>query len=103
MDTFYPLNPDTAYLLGYYCADGNVTINKNGSCYLEFTSTDKEHLEAIKARFGLTQTIGLRRGTGEENDRYRIQIGSKSLVAELIKLGLGQRKSSRMSLPFIYK
>ncbi len=40
--------PKMAYVLGFFVADGNLTINPRGSRYIEFSSCDKEIIEKRK-------------------------------------------------------
>ena len=101
MLSFQALTPDSAYVLGLFAADGNITINKNGSHYVEFTSTDKSLLTTIRSRFGLMNRLGVRKGCGREKDRYRLQIGSKALVQELMGLGFPRQKCRALALPHV--
>jgi len=45
---FKEWSKEMAYVLGYTFADGAVYTNKRGSCYLEFTSTDKELIYKVR-------------------------------------------------------
>ncbi len=82
-----------------FAADGNVPINKNGSCYVELTSKDLDRIETIKTLFSLSVRTSTRTDQHERNRRYRIQVGSKSFVEELSRLGFGPRKSKRLQFP----
>lgn len=97
--SLYPFTPERAYFLGLFSADGNVTRNKNGSWYVELTSKDRPLIEFTRTLFKLNIKVSERRDVGRRNLRFRIQIGSKRLAEELVSLGLGPRKSARMSLP----
>jgi intein/homing endonuclease len=99
--TLSPLTADRAYFLGLFCADGNVTRNRNGSWYVELTSKDRPLLEFTQKLFDVENKLSERRDPGGGNTRYRIQIGSKRLAEELGSLGLGPRKSARMALPAV--
>lgn len=92
---------DLAYILGFFAADGNLTKNKNGSCYVEFTSTDLDLINSIKEKLGVTNKITIRKGTATWKDRYRLQIGSKELYHWLIKIGFSRRKSDRLAFPSV--
>jgi intein-encoded DNA endonuclease-like protein len=94
-----PLNPSTAYILGFFAADGNITVNKNGSHYIEFTSKDRVLIDAVREGLGVANRVGIRRGDGAESERYRLQIGSRSWAEQLTALGFGPRKSRVLSFP----
>lgn len=43
IETFFDSwSSDMAYVLGFFAADGHMYKNKNGSCYVCFTSTEPE-------------------------------------------------------------
>lgn len=99
--SLFPLSHESLYFLGFFAADGNITINKNGSCYVEITSKDINLLESIKSFFCLSTKISKRTDLNGANERYRIQIGSKSLVHDLLGLGFNPRKSKTLRLPTV--
>lgn len=101
MLSFLSPTSDSAYLLGFFAADGNININKNGSHYIELTSIDKNLLTAIRSHFKLQNRIGVRKSNKNWKNRYRLQIGSKGLVKELLSLGFSRKKSQRMKVPQI--
>lgn len=101
--SLFPLSPEKAYFLGLFAADGNITINKNGSHYVEFTSKDFDRVEFVKNLFILSNKISSRTDPGGSNRRYRIQIGSKSLCLDLFRMGFGPRKSHVLCCPKIPK
>ena len=37
-----------AYILGFFVADGNLSINKRGGCYISFQAKDKQIISDIK-------------------------------------------------------
>jgi len=86
-----------AYILGFFCADGSMIKNKRGAHFIEFGITDKDLLEKIKKSFGSDHRINTRRRKGFIS--YRLQIGSKGMFEDLLKLRLQPRKSKRISLP----
>ena len=92
-----------AYVLGYIAADGNISIGKRGNCYLALEGIDKELIVDIKRVLGAGHMITSRRRNAGWNKTYRIQIGSKEMVGDLIKLGLTPNKAKRMRLPSIPK
>jgi intein-encoded DNA endonuclease-like protein len=99
--SLFPLTPERMYFIGFFAADGNITINKNGSHYVEITSKDIDLLASFKRHFQLPVKISERIESNGSNLRYRIQVGSKSLVLELLKLGFSPRKSKTLKIPKI--
>ena len=90
-----------AYVLGFFCADGSMIKNKREAHFIEFEITDKDLLEKIKKSFNSGHKIKTRRRNGLIS--YRLQIGSKKIFNDLLKLGLCPRKSKRIALPKIPK
>lgn len=39
--------PDMAYVLGFFAADGTLTVGKRGNCYIELTSCDKKDRKSV--------------------------------------------------------
>lgn len=84
-----------AYVLGFFTADGNLTINPRGGHYIEFTSCDRVILERIKKLLDSEHKISKRvRHNPKWKDAYRFQIGSKKVFNDLVNLGLSPRKSN---------
>ena len=92
-----------AYVLGYIAADGNISIGKRGNCYLALEGIDEDLIVSIKRVLGSGHAITSRRRNERYNRSYRLQIGSKEIVGDLIKLGLTPRKSKRLHLPDVPK
>ncbi len=93
-----------AYILGFFCADGAMTVNPRGSKYIDFTITDLDLLEKIKECLGSNHKIKMRRaGNGPRKTQYRLQIGSKIIFADLIGLGITTKKTFRFNLPKVPK
>lgn len=89
-----------AYVLGFFAADGTLTFNrKRKNYYIEFTSTDYEIILKIKKIISAKQKISERKRKDNWKKAYRIQIGSKILFHDLVKLGFTPRKSKLMSFP----
>jgi len=86
-----------AYILGFFCADGSMIKNKRGAHFIEFEITDRDLLERIKKLLNSNHKIQVRRRNRSVS--YRLQIGSKEIFKDLLKLGLCQRKSRRINLP----
>jgi len=98
-DFFKHWSSEMAYILGLFMADGNLTINNRGGCYISFHLSDKELLVLIRQIMGSTHRIAKR--TSNSGRVFRLQIGSKGLTNDLIRLGLGPGKTNRLKLPLI--
>lgn len=90
---------DMAWVLGYFASDGTMFINKRGSHYLAFTSTDKELLEKVKTIMQVTNTIESYQPKGNTKKRYNLQIGGKKLFSSLLYLRFTPRKSLTLKFP----
>jgi len=96
---------EMAYILGYFSADGSMYRSPRGAYFIDFVSTDKELIENAKRMFGSRHTITESFSIYHPNNkkRYRLQIGSKEMFNDLLKLGLTPRKSKIIKLPAIPK
>ena len=65
-----------AYVLGFFAADGYITVNKRGGQFWCIQIIDRELLKEIKNTTDAEHKIGVRKGKGNEQNLYRIQIGS---------------------------
>lgn len=90
-----------AYILGFFAADGYMTINKRGARFWSIQITDKELLEDIKRTVGSEHRISRRIGSKNEKSLYRLQIGSKEMYADLSSLGFTQGKTKSLAVPQI--
>lgn len=92
-----------AYVLGYTCADGALTVGKRGNKFLDFTSVDESLIQTVRATLDSNHKIN--RKTRKENWRpaYRLQIGSKTMFDDLGKLGLTTKKAKRLVYPDVPK
>jgi intein-encoded DNA endonuclease-like protein len=92
---------EMSYILGFLFADGNITTNNRGANYFSFYSMDREILsfakKAMKSRHKLSKR------NARSGEVYRLQIGSKEMVEDLLNLGLVNAKVSRMKFPDIPK
>lgn len=92
--------PEMAYVLGYFAADGCLAVNSRGARYLHFDSIDRGQLETVRALLRSTHRISVKRqARGAWNTCYRLQIGSRAMFQDLVRLGLGLRKGCRLRLP----
>ncbi len=100
-DFFKVWTPEMAYVLGFFAADGNLTLGKRGNHFLEFTSCDLEIIEKIRKVMGCAHKISMRNRSVKWKISYRIQIGSKNMFNDLTRLGLTPNKSKSLILPVI--
>ncbi len=102
-DFFKHWSSTMAYVLGFFAADGCLTINrKRGNKYIEFVSTDKEIIVKIKKCLNAKQKISIKSQNNPKwNKAYRIQIGSKNIFEDLCKLGFMPKKSLVVKFPKI--
>ena len=89
---------EKAYVLGFWCADGYMTIPKQckTTFSIGFSSCDFEHLELIKSLIECEHPIKKRK-----DNSYRIDIGNKTLGKSLINLGFDTNKSLTAKYPII--
>ena len=95
--------PEMAYVLGFFTADGNMIKNKRGAHFISIEITDKDILEEMKKAIGSNHKISIRKNQFPEKDSYRLQIGSKVMFNDLLKLGITPNKSKTIDLPEIPK
>lgn len=98
---FKKWSSEMAYVLGFFAADGNMIKNKRGGHYIAFYSNDKELLVKIRTLLKSTQKIALKKKNPLYSGRpsYQIQIGSKEIYSDLLKLGLVPNKSLVLKVP----
>jgi len=101
VDFFKKWNPDMAYIAGFFAADGNLICTKRGTHFISFTSMDELLLTAIKAAMESEHKLSKRKS--ETGHVYRFQIGSRVMYEDLIKVGFGENKSTRMLMPDVPK
>ena len=95
--------PEMAYVLGFFTADGCMIKNRRGVHFIEFHITDKDLLEKIKKLLNSNHKITARKINKNWETSYRLQIGSKEIFNDLIKLGLTPNKSKTVNLPKVPK
>lgn len=88
-----------AYVLGFFSADGYITVNRRGGQFWCIQITDKELLEQIRKAVKSEHKISVRIGRGNESILYRLQIGSIEMCDDLKKLGLRERKTKSLVVP----
>jgi hypothetical protein len=100
---FSSWNPAMAYVLGFFVADGTMTLTKRGGKYIAFHITDKELLESIRSLMGSNHAIAVRVRDVRWKLGYRLQIGSKQLFDDLTQLGFAPNKSNNLAFPDVPK
>lgn len=90
-----------AYVLGFFTADGNMIKNRRGAHFISIEITDIDILEKIKEMIGSNHKISIRERKFPSKIAYRLQIGSKEIFNDLLKLGLTPAKSKTIDLPKI--
>lgn len=99
---FTKWSPNMAYVLGFFSADGCLSINqKRNNKYIEFVSTDYEIIEKIKSTLESEHKITARKRDENWHVSYRIQIGSKKIFNSLIDLGFMPNKSKILKFPTV--
>jgi hypothetical protein len=94
--------PAMAYVLGYFAADGCMYINRRGSKYVSFTSTDQAQLCLVKEIMLVKNSI--ERYNSHHSNRkpkFALQIGSHRLFSSLIRLGFTPHKSLTLKFPTV--
>jgi hypothetical protein len=94
---------EMAYVLGFFVADGYITVNRRGGQFWCIQITDKELLFAIKEAIESDHTIGIRKMRNNEQLIYRLQIGSVEMCNDLRKLGFAEKKTKCLAIPMIPK
>lgn len=90
-----------AYVLGFFAADGYITVNRRGGQFWCIQITDGRLLQEIKRVIKAEHKISIRKGKGNEQNIYRIQIGSIEMCDDLRKLGYNERKTKNLAVPYI--
>lgn len=88
-----------SYVLGFFAADGNMIRNRRGAHFIAFYSCDKSILLAVRSTLGSTHKLGIRRRSPPWRTAYQLQIGSKEIFNDLIKLGFVPAKSKKLLFP----
>ncbi len=100
-DFFKKWSSTMAYVLGFFAADGYLTLNQRGAHYWSIQITDKDILERIKKAVQAEHKIGVRTRKGNEKILYRLQIGSKEMCNDLLQLGFIPNKTKSLAVPNI--
>ncbi|MBI2065244.1 MAG: hypothetical protein HYT62_04285 [Candidatus Yanofskybacteria bacterium] len=73
--------------------------NKRGAHFIEFQITDRDILNQIKSLLGSNHKISIRDRNKKWKKSYRLQLGSKEIFNDLIRLGMVPRKSNVLKFP----
>lgn len=98
---FKKWSEEMAYVLGFIFADGNIIYTKRNTWFLSIQITDKDILMKIREVMNSSHVISKRKTGKKHKNLYRLQIGSKEICSDLIKLGVIERKSNTMSFPIV--
>lgn len=98
---FKQWSPEMAYILGFLFADGNMVKTKRNTYFVGWYSGDEELLRLMARAMESNHKIGVRALKNLGVGVYVLQIGSKELFEDLVKLGLTPNKTRRMELPEI--
>ena len=90
-----------AYVLGFFAADGYITVNKRGGQFWCIDIKDKKLIEAIKDKIESNHKISVRIRHDKKYISYRIQIGSVEMCEDLRRLGFSKNKTKSLSVPQI--
>jgi hypothetical protein len=90
-----------AYVLGFFAADGYMTVNRRGGQYWCIQIADRELLYKIRAAIKSNHSIGIRSPKRSQNTLYRLQIGSIEMCNDLRALGFSEKKTHNMVIPAV--
>lgn len=102
-DFFKKWSPEMAYVLGFFAADGYMTLNGRGGHFWNIQIVDRDILEGIKKEIQSEHKISTRTRKGNEQVMYRLQIGSKEMCNDLLKLGFTPNKTKSLAVPNVPK
>ncbi len=97
-DFFDDLTEESAYILGFIYADGNVSWNTIKGYYsltITAAAKDKEHLELFRVKLNSTKPLLY----SQKTNSYRLIANSKKLCEKLINLGVIPKKSMVVTFP----
>ncbi|PIP23502.1 MAG: hypothetical protein COX90_02920 [Candidatus Nealsonbacteria bacterium CG_4_10_14_0_2_um_filter_38_17] len=98
-DFFKKWSSEMAYVLGFILADGSLIISRRGAKYVEIETVDGDLLNLIKEKLNSDLKISERQRNKKWKKAYRLQIGSKEIFNDLLKLGIKPRKTGSETMP----
>ncbi len=90
-----------AYVLGFFAADGYITLNKRGANFWCIQIKDKDLLYKIREVVGSNHKISERHNKINKSMVYRLQIGSMEMCDDLRILGYRENKTRCLVVPQI--
>ena len=92
------------YILGFFAADGSISVNKRGGQFWSIQITDKQLLEDMRMAIGSEHVISVRpQRKNTYKTLYRLQIGSIEMCDDLRRLGYSERKTESLAVPNVPK
>jgi len=88
--------PDMLYVLGFFAADGSLSINKAGGHYFSFYSMDQQIISDIRKAMKSSHKLSKRIDKKTGNSCYRFQVGSRVMCEDLMKLGFAGNKTRNL-------
>lgn len=96
-DFFSKWTTNMAYVLGYFCADGNMhRLKKSNSWLFSIGSNDVTHLQLIKETIGSTHPFQKK---SSQPKLLNLRFASDKICKDLLKLGITPRKSVTLHFP----
>ncbi len=102
-DFFKRWSPEMAYVLGFFAADGCITVSKRNTHFFSIHIKDRELLKNIQSVMGSNHKISKRIHSKDGSICYRLQIGSKEIFNDLTSLGFKPGKTLSMAVPYVPK
>ena len=90
-----------AYVLGFFAADGYITVNKRGGQFWCIDIVDKKLIELIREKINADHKISVRKRHKNKYTSYRLQIGSIEMCDDLRNLGFNERKTKSLAVPHV--
>lgn len=100
-DFFKKWTHEMSYVLGFFAADGYMTLNNRGANFWSIQITDREILYKIRKSLHSNHKISVKVSKLGHKNLYRLQIGSKEMCDDLRKLGYCENKTRSMAIKFI--
>lgn len=92
-----------AYVLGFFAADGYITVNRRGGQFWCVDITDRKLVEQIRRVINSNHKISIRSRHRNRYTSYRLQIGSIEMRNDLRRLGFSERKTRSLAVTNVTK